>query len=154
MTTLTADRAGGPGRYQLRDEQGNVQAWLRAGWSLHSGEIRTGSGRWPVRRRGWRQVIAGAEDRPVLRLTAGQAGAPGPGADAHWTITRRRGGWRASLTRGAESIQMRLAAPFGRHCDVDVSGDWPDRDLLVLAGLFALLVRRRRLVILISGGTR
>lgn len=154
MTTLTADRAGGPGRYELRDEQGGVRGRRAAGWRLRLGEIRTGSGCWPVRRRGWRQVTAGDEEHPVLRITVGRASRPEPGTDPHRVTGHRLATHPARLTRGQESIEMRLTGPSGRHCDVHVTGEWPDRDLQVLAGLFALLVRRRRWLIIISGGTQ
>ena len=48
---------------------------------------------------------------------------------------------------------MSLAALSGRRCDVEISGDWEQPELVVLAACFALLALRRRFIIIVSGGT-
>jgi hypothetical protein len=151
MSTVTTDRAGARHEYELRDEQGRPRAWLRTGWRLRSGEIRTEAGSWQVRRH--RHVVeVGDPGRPLIRLGSTGSTVPGVGRDLCWATSWRPSGYRGFLTRGQASIELQLA-PLGHHCVAQVTGEWPERDLLVLAGQLDLMARRRRRLAAIAAAT-
>lgn len=151
-TTLTATRDFARGQYLLRDDHGRSRGSLQVGWGMRKAAIHTPEGTWAIRRHGWRQVTVGDPASPLVRLSPGSAMVPGPGPQPNWNVRRRRRGWQARLQRSDAAIDLRLAAPGARHCDVQITGDWPQVDLLTLTCCFAMLLRRRRLAI-IAGGT-
>jgi hypothetical protein len=97
-----------------------------------------------VRRHVWGQVTAGEGDRPLVRLSRAASVVPGPELDASWVITRNLRAYKATLTRGGETMVIRLPALSGRRLAIELAGDWERRDLVVLTACFALLARRRR----------
>ena len=143
VTALTVTRATGR-EYQLTDERGRVCASLRVGWPARRGVISNEQDSWPVRRHGWAQVTAGEGDEPLVRLSRARSVVPGPGPDASWVITRNLRAYHGTLTRGSETIVIHLPALSGRPFDIELTGDWERRDLVVLTACFALLARRRR----------
>ena len=142
-TALTVTRATGR-EYQLTDELGGVCATLRVGWPVRRGEISNEQDSWPVRLHGWAQVTAGEGDAPLVRLSRAASVVPGPEPDARWVITRNLRAYHGTLTRGSETIVIRLPALSGRRFDVELTGNWERRNLVVLTACFALLARRRR----------
>ncbi len=143
VTALTVTRATGR-EYQLTDERGRVCASLRVGWAARRGEISNEQDSWPVLRHGWRQVTAGEGDEPLVRLSRAASVVPGPEPDARWVITRNLRAYHGTLTRGSETIVILLPALSGRRFDIELTGNWERRDLVVLTACFALLARRRR----------
>jgi len=143
VTALTVARATGR-EYQLTDEHGRVCASLRGGWPVRRGEISIEQDSWPVRRHMWGQVTAGEGDQPVVRLSRAASVVPGREPDASWAITRNRGGYKGTLTRGDETIVILLPALSERRFAIQLTGDWERRRLVILTACFALLARRRR----------
>lgn len=152
-TRLTVTRDSARGQYLLRDDQDRSRGSLQVDWAMRKAAIHTPEGTWAIRRRGWRHVTVGDTASPLVRLSPRSAMVPGPGPQPNWNVSRRRRAWQARLQRSEAAIDLRLAAPGARHCDVQITGDWPQVDLLTLTCCFAMLLRRRRLVIIISGGS-
>jgi hypothetical protein len=144
VTALTVTRRAAGREYQLRAEDGRLCASLRVGWPVRRGEISIEQDSWPVRRHLRGQVSAGDEDQPLVRLSRATSVVPGPEPDASWAITRNRGGYQGRLTRGSETIVIRLPGLSARRFAIELTGDWERRDLVLLTGCFALLARRRR----------
>jgi len=144
MTTLTVTREGARGKYLLRDDHRNERASLQVGWPVRRGELRTDAGTWTVRRHGWRRVTVGDDDRPIVRLDHDAAMMPGLPDGGRWGITRTGRTYQGTLTHGSQAMLLRLNAASGRRCAVEVTGDWQQRDLVVLTACFAVLARRRR----------
>ena len=89
-----------------------------------------------------------------MRLSPAASVVPGPEPDASWAITRNRGGYQGTLIRGGETIVIRLPGLSARRFEIELTGDWERRDLVLLTGCFALLARRRRdlaIMIAVSG---
>jgi hypothetical protein len=140
--------------WTLQDESERRCAFLRVGWTVRRAEIRTDDGNWRARRRGWRQVTAGDRDQPLVRLDPVAALVPGAELDAGWVITRNRRAYHGTLTRDGQTMRLRMPALSGRRIDVEVTGDWEQRDLVVLTACFALLARRRRdITIMVAAGS-
>jgi hypothetical protein len=58
--------------------------------------------------------------------------------------TRDLRAYAGTLTRGGETVLIRLPALSERRLAIELTGDWEHRDLVVLTACFALLARRRR----------
>jgi hypothetical protein len=129
--------------YQLTDEDGRRCAALRVGWPVRRGEISTEQGAWSVRRHARGRVTTGDGNQSLVRLSRAASTVPGPGPDAHWSITRNRRAYTGTLIRGDATIVIRLPALSGRRFTIELTGDWEQRDMVVLTGCFALLARRR-----------
>lgn len=129
------------GEYLLRNRDGAQLGSLHTGWALRRGQIRTGLGTWQVRRHGDRQVSASDADGVVIWLARRRACVPGPGLQPRWRL-RSSWAYQGILTRGEAVMVARLAA-LRRRCEVEISGDWEQRDLVALMVCYALLVRRR-----------
>lgn len=141
------------GTYVLTDQQGRKLAVLRAPTNVGEGDIQTEHGTTVVRRYGWRRVIASNGNDPLVVLDRDGTLLPGTGTGARWTIRRRWKTYEGSLSRPGASITLRLTPLTGRRCDVNVNGDWEQRDLVVLTACFALLARRRLdQIIMITAG--
>ena len=154
VTTLTVTRRAAGREYQLREEEGRGWATLRAGWPVRRGVISIDGDSWPVRRHIRGQISAGPVDQPLVRLSPAASVVPGPEPAASWAITRNRGGYQGTLIRGGETIVIRLPGLSARRFEIELTGDWERRDLVLLTGCFALLARRRRdlaIMIAVSG---
>jgi hypothetical protein len=152
-TALTVARKSLSYDWSLTDEDGRRCAFLRVGWTVRRAEIRTDDGSWQVRRRGWRQVTAGDRDQPLVRLEPATL-VPGAELDVGWVITRNRRAYHGTLTRDGQTMRLRMPALSARRFDVEVTGDWEQRDLVVLTACFALLARRRRdITIMVAAGS-
>ena len=152
MTTLTITAGRKRGDFVLHDADGRSRGSLRAGWTLRRARIQTEEGSWTVQRRGWQQVDVVAGDRLVVSLGPDQVTVPGPGPQTRWSTDRDQGCWRGSLRRGAADIEVRLTAPGARSGQVDVTGEWEQVDLVVLAACFGVVLQHRRRVVIASGG--
>jgi hypothetical protein len=117
---------------------------LRVGWPVRRGEISTEQGAWSVRRHGRGRVSAGGDDQPLVSLSGATSVVPGPAPDARWSITRNRRAYTGTLIRDDETIVIRVPALSGRRFAIELTGDWEQREVVVLTGCFALLARRRR----------
>ncbi len=154
VTALTLTRRAAAREYQLTDEDGRGGACLRVGWPVRRGEIAIDGQSWPVRRHLRGEISAGSQDQPLVRLSRAASLVPGSEPRASWAITRYRGGYQGTLTRGRDTIVLRLAALTGRRFAIELTGDWERRDLVLLTGCFALLARCRKdlaVMIAVSG---
>ncbi len=116
-------------------------ATLRTGWTWRRAQIHIAERIWTVgptdrHRIG---VTAHAGDSPAVRLHPQQSHVPGPGGPARWRPGHRGG----ELTRDDGLIRLQIPALSRGPVRVDVKGDWPDLDLVVLTAFFALMTRRR-----------
>jgi hypothetical protein len=143
VTALEVIPAAGCG-YQLTDEDGCPFASLRVGWLVRRGEISTEQGAWSVRRYGRGRVRTGEDDQPLVTLSGAASVVPGPAPDAHWSIMRNRRAYTGTLIRNDETIVIRAPALSGRQFAIELTGDWEQRDVVVLTACFALLARRQR----------
>ncbi|NUR51597.1 MAG: hypothetical protein HOV71_26020 [Hamadaea sp.] len=122
-------------------------ATLRTGVGWRRAVIRLGEREWTVHptdryRIG---VAAQAGSGPAVRLHPQKSHVPGPGGPVRWQIGRRG----ARLERDGRSIALRLPAFSRGEAEVEVTGDWPDLELVVLTAVFAVMTRRRRRTIMI-----
>ena len=80
---------------------------------------------------------------PLVRLARKDCLVPGASA-ARWRTRMRMRGYASELS-ASEGRTMALEVGHGRRnaVSITVSGDWPDRDLVVLTAAFGLLMRRR-----------
>jgi hypothetical protein len=117
-------------------------ATLRTSWSWRRAEIRLGDRAWTVEPTDrWRiGVTASAGNGPAVRLHPERSHVPGPGGAVRW----RPGHRGCRLTREGGSIDLRVRAFSRGPIRVDVTGTWPELDLVVLTAVFALMTRRRR----------
>jgi hypothetical protein len=152
VSTLTVTRVR-RSRYSLTDDEGRQLALLSVRPDVGRGEIQTEHGTWTVRRQGWRRVTAGDVHHPLVRLAPDGALVPAAGTAARWSIRRRWRVYEGTLASADRSITLRLAWFSGRGCEVETSGQWEQRDLVVLTACFGLLARRRRdTIIMVTAG--
>lgn len=152
VSTLTVTRVQ-RARYALTDDEGRQLALLWVRPDVGRGEIRTEHGTWTVRRHGWRRVTAGDVDHPLVRLDPDGALVPGASTAARWTVRRLWRVYKGTLASADRSITLRLAPFSGRSCEVEIGGQWEQRDLVVLTACFGLLARRRRdIIIMVTAG--
>ncbi|MFG1839606.1 hypothetical protein [Micromonospora sp. NPDC049175] len=130
-------------------------ASLRTGWTWRCGEIRTGTGRWTVEPADRRRIgfIARGEHGVAVRLDPSRSHVPGPGGVARWSPGRGGG----ELVRDGHRIAVRLSRRSSGPIRVDVTGEWAEVELVVLAACFALMSQRRRRMLImmavVSGGS-
>ena len=123
-------------------------ATLRTGWTWRRAQIRSGERVWTVgptdrHRIG---VTAHAGNSPAVRLHPQQSHVPGPGRPVRWRPAHHGG----ELTRHDGRIRLQIPALARGPIRVDVSGDWPDLDLVVLTAVLALMTRRRQRTLIIA----
>jgi len=123
-------------------------ATLRTTWTWRQAQIRIGEKVWTVgptdrHRIG---VTAHAGTSPAVRLHPRQSHVPGPGGQAGWRPGHRGG----ELTRDGGRIRLQIPTLSRGQVPVDVKGDWPDLDLVVLTAFFALMTRRRHRTLIIA----
>jgi hypothetical protein len=119
-------------------------ATLSTRGSMRRGTLHTAAGDFAVEPTDRRRcgVTARVEGRPVVVLRPDGCRLPGPGGVARWSLGRHS----ATLTRGADRIEVRAGWP-GRPLRVEVTGEWPEPELVVLTACFAVLTSRRRRLI-------
>lgn len=140
-------------RYALTDDEGRQLALLWVRSDVGCGEIQTEHGIWTVRRHGWRRVLAGDIDHPLIQIDPDGALVPGASTAARWSIRRLWRVYEGTLATADRSITLRLAPFSGRSCQVEISGQWEQRDLVILTACFGLLARRRRdTIIMVTAG--
>jgi hypothetical protein len=82
-------------------------------------------------------------EHPIVRIGRKSCVLPTTGA-VTWTVHSRWRGYEATLqSAGRDEIEVRLGRRKWQPIDIEVRGNWPARDLVVLTAAFALLVRRR-----------
>ncbi|GIH06089.1 hypothetical protein Rhe02_41560 [Rhizocola hellebori] len=123
-------------------------AALRTGWTWRRAQIRVGERIWAVEPTGRHRigVTAHAGNSPAVRLHPQQSHVPGPGGPVSWRCWHRG----AELTRDDGRIRLEISAFARGPVRVDVTGDWPDLDLVVLTAVFALMTRRRHRTLIIA----
>ncbi|GAB3145626.1 hypothetical protein GCM10027290_25820 [Micromonospora sonneratiae] len=123
-------------------------ATLQTGWLWRRGEIRIGDRVWTVaptdRHRIGVTTYAGSS--AAVRLHPQQSHVPGPGGPVRWCPGHRGG----ELTRDGRRIRLQIPAVARRPVRVDVTGDWPDLDLVVITAVFALMTRNRQRSLIIA----
>ncbi|NUT35552.1 MAG: hypothetical protein HOV79_21070 [Hamadaea sp.] len=117
-------------------------ATLRTTWTWRRAVIRLGDREWTITATDRHRigVTAHAAGGPAVRLHPQHAHVPGPGGAARWKPGHRGG----RLERDGRTIDLRMPAFSRGAAEVEVIGDWPDLELVVLSGVFALMTRRRR----------
>jgi hypothetical protein len=88
-------------------------------------------------------VVVDAAGDEVLRLSRKHPNVPGL-ADCQWRVRARWRGYEATLT-GADGAAMLVRTGHGNRSDVtaEITATPAHRELLLLAGAFAVLARRR-----------
>ena len=144
--TLTPDGRGG---YTLIEDGGSACGSLVVDRRLRHGETVTTSGTVAVHGQGIRRRViwAGAEGAPLVRLEVPTAILPGR-RDARWEIGRDRHRYLATLATADATIRLTLPAGGRGPAQIETSGEWPERDLVILTAAFAVLARRRANTIL------
>ncbi|EXG79839.1 hypothetical protein [Cryptosporangium arvum] len=81
----------------------------------------------------------------------GPSGAMLPDGPAGWEVTRRS----VSVVRDGARIDVREEGFLRKTTTVDVTGEWADRELIVLTAAFALLARqrRRRMIMIVAAAS-
>ncbi|WP_020577546.1 hypothetical protein [Actinopolymorpha alba] len=140
MTTLFVQRKRGAFAFGT--------ATLQTGWTWRRGEIGIGDRVWTLEPTDRHRigVTAYAGSHPAVRLHPRQSHVPGPGEPVRWRPGHRAG----ELTRDGRRIRLRIPAFSRGPVRVDVSGDWPALDLVVLTAVFALMARRRQRTLTIA----
>ncbi|MEO3922340.1 hypothetical protein ABGB07_00440 [Micromonosporaceae bacterium B7E4] len=120
---------------------------LRTGVSMRCGEIRTGGGSYQLDVTDFHRcgVVARVGQRPVVRLHPDGCQVPGPGGPARWSPHRGGG----VLVRDGGRIEVRQAGRPGAPVRVEVTGPWPELELVALTACFAVLTRRRKRILTI-----
>ncbi|NUR70927.1 MAG: hypothetical protein HOU81_08905 [Hamadaea sp.] len=122
-------------------------ATLQTSWSWRRAVIRLGDREWTIhptdRRRIGVEAYAGSG--PAVRLHPQRSHVPGPGGPVRW----QRGHRGARLERDGRSIDVQIPPLARRPMRVEVTGDWPDLELVVLSMVYALMTKRRRRTIMI-----
>jgi hypothetical protein len=139
VTTLTVRRRRGG---LVLEHPDGSRSWLRTGWTWRRGEVHTGTGVWRVEptdrvRLG---VTAQGTHGTAVRLHPRDSHVPGPGGPADWRPGRHHG----ELTRDGNRLGVYLPPPFRARIRVEITGGWPETDLVVLTACFAMATRRRR----------
>ena len=140
------------GAYLLTRHGRPTGATMRANRRMRSADIEVGGETVPAKILGFgrQRLLVGTEGAARLELggdTALLAGQPGP---LRWEIGRNCREFRADLSAGDARITVRLPAFRGTSPDIEVSGRWPDRDLVVLSICLALMSRHRRAVAIMA----
>jgi hypothetical protein len=132
MTTLTMRKMRGV--YVLNGHD----AQLQTGWTMRRGEIRVDGRVWTVTPTDRHRigVCAHAEHGVAVRLDPRQSHVPGPGGPVRWEAGRNR----AVLARDGNRISVRTGR---RSARIEVTGSWPELELVALTACFALMTRRR-----------
>jgi hypothetical protein len=127
---------------------------LTTGWTWRRGEIRVGDRVWTLGSTDRHRigVTAYAGNGPAVRLHPQQSHVPGPGGPVQWRRSHRGG----ELSRDGRRIRLHVPAFSRGPVPVEVTGDWPELELVVLTAVFALMTRRRQrtlTIIAIVGAT-
>jgi hypothetical protein len=135
--------------YRIAREHGRWRfgaAVLETRGSMRRGRVHTATGEFDLETTDRRRlgVVARVGGRPVVVLDPAGARVPGagPGPSATWTLGRHC----ATLTRGADRVDVRAEWP-GWALRVEVDSTWDEPDLVVLTACFAVLSRRRQRLI-------
>ncbi|GAA2340506.1 hypothetical protein OKJ48_02385 [Streptomyces kunmingensis] len=120
-------------------------AALKFGRGMQTGTITVDGRALPIAAHGpMRTGATLGGDEPVLRLDGHGAFVPPRMAPVEWRYSRpRRGRYHAALVRGSDVIDFSVTRFSGKAVEITVGGDWDQLELVVLAGSFALLSRRR-----------
>jgi hypothetical protein len=120
-----------------RGPAGAAPASVRTHWAMWHAEIRVGDAVWPVRvtDQGHRGIVVGPGEEPVVRLHPDGSRIAGTAGPVRWSGGHRGGVLRLGDATITVSRRGRL---------VDVAGDWPCPELLVMAAAFAVLTRHRQ----------
>jgi hypothetical protein len=152
MTRLSIFKTAERQTWMLQEgRRGIASLRLARGPGLH-GELSTEHGIWPIARdrRDWWKIAVGDPDDPVLRFEREQAIAAGRPAPLPWALTGRFVNFRARLGEGDAALTVSARGWRDPDGDLQVTGEWEQRDLTALACFFAILSRRRRSIILLS----
>lgn len=117
-----------------------------------SGDLRTIDGGRPIARapRHWWQITLGGDALPQLSLGRDTATVPGIDEPMPWEVRGRFSRFHTVLGSYQRTIVLDASGWRNPGAEVHISGRWERRDEVVLACFFAVLVRRRRSIILLS----
>lgn len=144
-TKLSISRSVEPRTWALQEGY-RLLAWLQMGRAgATSGELRSGGETWPISSRSRRphEVVAGDPADPIIAFDLDQATVRGFAEPIPWEFGGRMSRSRATLGAGEAAI---LLETFGwrPQGEAEITGDWEQRDAVVLACFFAVIARRRR----------
>ena len=125
------------GRYVAHGPASAAPASVRTHWAMWHAEIRVGEAAWPVRvtDRGHRGIVVGPGEDPVVRLHQDGSRILGTSAPVRWSGGHRCGVLKVGDATVSVSRRGRL---------VEVAGDWPFPELIVMAAAFAVMTRHRQ----------
>ncbi|MFZ0216301.1 MAG: hypothetical protein WAM30_10230 [Candidatus Dormiibacterota bacterium] len=98
----------------------------------------------------WWQIEVGDPKAPTLAFERHHATVPGIEAPLPWELHGRLRHFHTTLGVAEQQITVDCAGLRLRHADASVTGEWQHLGLTVLACFFAVLVRRRRGILLLS----
>lgn len=131
------------GRYVLDGLGTTATATLRARGGMRHGEVSTPAGALPISVNDFFRTGAtlGPGHAALIRLDGNSAYVGG--TPVRWSSgpTFRR--YYGTVSRGADRITVSQPAFVGRPIRVEVVGDWPQLELVVLTACFAVMSRRR-----------
>ncbi|MEZ0094204.1 hypothetical protein [Streptacidiphilus sp. EB129] len=144
MTSLTLSPARSGGSYVLVEESGRMCGLLSVDKRMRKGEMSGDWGSVPLRSVGMRRAsaYAGDEQAPLVRL-APPVATLSDGPPARWEIRRDRHEYTGTLSADGAEIRITVPAHGAVSATAQVTGQWPQRDRLLLTAIFAMLARRR-----------
>ena len=134
MTTWEIRKRHG---HYVAEGPAGATASLRTHWSMWHAEIRIGDATFSahVTDRGHRGITVGPDEHPLIQLRNGGSWLADSPAPVSWS-----GGYRGGvLSRPGASITVSR-----RGRSVELVGDWPCPELLVMATSFAVMTRHRQ----------
>lgn len=139
-TTMTLTKRDGA----LYLEGSDGTASLEPGTTMRRGKIVLDGKTLPIEvNNPLRTGITVGGDQPVLRLDPQDGFVPGSSAPTQWQVSREKGRYSGTLTRGGDRIDLSVQRFHGKSVEVSVTGDWEQLELVALSACFALLARRR-----------
>ena len=95
--------------------------------------------------------MLGDHEDPIVKLGRESATIKGQAGSIPWEIRGRFSRVHAILGAYQRTIVLDAAGWRAPTAELQITGTWEHRDLVVLTCFFALIARRRRSIILLSG---
>jgi hypothetical protein len=145
VTKLSISRSVEARTWALQDGY-RLLAFLQMGLAgATSGELRAGEETWPITSRSRRphEVVAGDPADPIVAFDQDEATVRGFALPVPWEFSGRLSRSRATLGEADTTIVLETSG-WRPQAEVEITGDWEHRDVVVLACFFAVIARRRR----------
>ena len=153
MTALSIHTTAQPRTWVLQADRQAVASLRISHAATTSGQLRTIEGVWPIARdrRRWWEITAGDHEDPIVKLGRESATIKGQAGSIPWEIRGRFSRVHVILGAYQRTIVLDAAGWRAPTAELQITGTWEHRDLVVLTCFFALIARRRRSIILLSG---